>query len=128
MARTERALMFLDPVATEVPWTAVTAIAQTQRIDCWILFPLMAVTRMMPGKNETTMLLASQLDRVFGGREYWNKGYVEYTQPTLYGIEAGQKRLQGSEHIALLYKDRLNSVFSRVASTSRTLKNSSNNP
>ena len=41
----DRAVVFLDPYATEVAWSTVEAIAATQKIDCWILFPLMAVAR-----------------------------------------------------------------------------------
>jgi three-Cys-motif partner protein len=38
-----RAVLFLDPFATEVEWPTIEAVAKTKSIDVWILFPLMAV-------------------------------------------------------------------------------------
>jgi three-Cys-motif partner protein len=38
-----RAVVFLDPFATQVEWDTVEAIAATHAMDVWILFPLMAV-------------------------------------------------------------------------------------
>ena len=65
----------LDPFATEVSWESVTAIAQTEKVDCWILFPLMAITRMMPNNSEPPEAWAHRLDRVFGGQDYWRGVY-----------------------------------------------------
>ena len=46
--RRQRAVVFLDPFATQVHWRTIAAIASTQSIDLWILFPLSALTRIMP--------------------------------------------------------------------------------
>ena len=51
------------------------SIAASQKIDCWILFPLMAVNRMMPTDKEPDEATADQLDRIFGGRDYWRQRY-----------------------------------------------------
>lgn len=37
----ERAVVFLDPFATQVSWSTVEAIADSKKADCWILFPRM---------------------------------------------------------------------------------------
>ena len=63
MSDLDRAVVFLDPYATEVAWTTVQTIARTKKIDCWILFPLMAVARMMPKDKEPDEALAEELDR-----------------------------------------------------------------
>lgn len=63
MASNDRAVVFLDPYATEVSWETIESIAETGKVDCWILFPLMAITRMMPRNNEPTEALATNLDR-----------------------------------------------------------------
>ena len=76
----DRAVVFLDPYATEVSWSTVEAIAASKKIDCWILFPLMAVTRMMPTDKEPDEATASQLDRIFGGRDYWRQRYQDSAQ------------------------------------------------
>ncbi len=47
-----RAVAFLDPFALQVSWTTLEKIAQTQAIDMWLLFPAMAVNRMLPKSGE----------------------------------------------------------------------------
>ena len=51
----ERAVIFLDPFATEVDWQTVQIISETQSVDLWILFPLSALTRMLPTNENQTM-------------------------------------------------------------------------
>ena len=128
LGRFERAVVFLDPFATEVAWETVEVIAQTEKIDCWILFPLMATTRMMPKGKEPTPDCAKRLDRVFGSREHWQLLYKPSQQLPLFDDEPGQERHGGSEAIADRYRQRLESVFAEVAPTSRTLRNSKNSP
>ncbi len=128
MSGLDRAVVFLDPYATQVSWATIEAIADAGKIDCWILFPLMAVTRMMPTENEPDETLANQLDRVFGGREHWRQSYTYSHQLSIWRDEPRRKRAPGSEQIASRYRDRLNTVFSSVAGTRRTLRNSKNAP
>ena len=126
----DRAVVFLDPFATQVSWNTVERIARTQKIDCWILFPLMAIARMMPTSREPPDALAVQLDRIFGGREHWEDFYSASPQQQLPGLssEPSQERPKGSDRIALRYRERLESAFAKVAPTSRTFKNSKNSP
>ena len=125
----DRAVVFLDPFATQVSWYTVEELARTQKIDCWILFPLMAITRMMPTSREPPTLLAGQLDRIFGGRDYWEGLYTESPQQlSLLSSESSQQRLHGSDRIAVSYRERLESVFAKVATNSRTFRNSKNSP
>ena len=124
----DRAVVFLDPYATQVAWSTVEAIADSRKIDCWILFPLMAVTRMMARNNEPTPTLAARLDRIFGGREHWQGLYSQSPQLSLLGEDPNQTRPPGSGRIADLYRGRLESVFEQVAPTRRVLKNSTGSP
>ena len=127
MERFDRAVVFLDPFATEVEWSTVEAIARTQKIDCWILFPLMAITRLMPRDNEPMESWASRLDVVFGGREFWEDFYRVQPQLSFFE-EPGVERLGGSDRIALRYQERLKGTFTSVANGSRRLSNSNNSP
>ena len=127
MADFDRAVVFLDPYKTEVSWTTVETIATTQKIDCWILFPLMAVSRMMPTDREPDEALAEQLDRIFGGREHWQASYQDSPQMSLWD-EVRRTERGSSEQIAQLYRKRLESVFYCAAPTSRTLRNSRGSP
>ena len=129
MSDFDRAVVFLDPYATEVSWTTVEAIAKTRKIDCWILFPLMAVNRMMPTDREPDEAEAIQLDRIYGGRQYWLEGtYHEAPQMSLFGGDPRRERARRSEQFADGYRERLRSIFPRVAETRCTLRNSKNTP
>ena len=128
MGRFDRAVVFLDPFATQVDWDTVEAIALTRKIDCWILFPLSAIARMMPTEGRPSPALAGQLDRVFGGRQHWEVVYQESRQLSLFGDTPRHERLRGSDQIAERYRRRLESVFTMVAPTRRTFRNSMNSP
>ena len=128
MADSDRAVAFLDPFATQLSWPTVQAIAGTKKIDCWILFPLMAVNRMMPTDKEPPEPLAEELDRIFGGREHWQESYQDSPQLSLFGCEQRRQRTEGMDQIADRYRERLRMVFHSVAPTKRTLTNSKNVP
>ncbi len=128
MGALDRAVVFLDPYATQVSWSTVAAIAGTGKIDCWILFPISAIARMMPRQNEPSPQLATQLDRIFGEREFWNDFYQASMQLTMFEESNSMERTQGSDLIATRYRERLDSAFSRVAPTRRVLRNSKASP
>ena len=128
MRSSDRAVVFLDPFATEVSWDTVKAIADTEKIDCWILFPLMAITRMMPTGKEPNEAMSNQLDRIFGGRQYWQQNYQDSLQIPLFDNRPRREREQGNEKIADSYKEQLRTVFHCVAEPRRILRNSKNGP
>ena len=128
LERYDRAVVFLDPFATAVSWDTVAMLSYTEKADCWILFPLSAIARMMPTDTEPTPALAAQLDRIFGGRRHWEDFYQPSPQLTLFDDEANQERASGSEQIASRYRARLDTVFARVAPTRRVFRNSRNSP
>lgn len=127
MRGNERAVVFLDPFATDVRWETVERLARTKKADCWILFPLGAVARIMPTAEEPSPQLQARLDVIFGGREHWGSIYHDAPQRRLFG-EQSQQRDTGSDSIAGLYRKRISSVFEKVAPTSLTLRNSRNAP
>ena len=123
----DRSVVFLDPYATEVSWPTIEAIAATKKIDCLILFPRMAIARMMPNEKEPDEATSKQLDRVFGGREHWQESYQDSPQYSLFKGESTRERESGAQ-ITNRYRKRLKGVFHCVASASRTLTNSKNAP
>ena len=128
MGKYDRAVVFLDPYATSVFWPTVEEVAGSEKIDCWILFPLMAVARMMPNNREPDERNAQRLDRIFGGREFWQESYRDALQGSLFDQPRGRERAPGSDQIADRYRHRLGTVFHGVANTGCTLKNSKNSP
>ena len=128
MQPSDRAVVFLDPFGPEVVWSTIAAIADTKKIDCWILFPLNRVIRDMPLAAEPPVERAEELDRVFGGRRYWQRTYRPSLQLSMLDEEPSLERPRGTEEIVNLYRERLESVFHSVAPTRRTLRNSRNGP
>ena len=124
----DRAVVFLDPFATSVSWSTVEAIARTKKIDCWILFPVGAIARMMPTDDQPRESWTIQLDRIFGSREYWQDFYRPSAQLSFFESDPGYQRPGGSGPIADRYRERLESVFHTVAPTRRILRNSRNSP
>ena len=124
----DRAVVFLDPFATSVSWSSVEAIARTKKIDCWILFPVGAIARMMPTDDQPRESWAIQLDRIFGSREHWQDFYRLSAQLSFFESDPGYERPGGSGPIADRYRERLESVFHTVAPTRRILKNYRNSP
>ncbi len=124
----DRAVVFLDPFATEVSWETVDKIAATKKIDCWMLFPLMAIARQMPRGGEPTEAWAANLDRIFGGRSFWRELYQRRPQLSFFEEESALERPGGSGLIADNYRARLEEVFEGVAPTRRVFKNSRNSP
>lgn len=123
----DRAVVFLDPYATEVEWQTIEAIARTEKIDCWILFPLMGIFRLMPRGNEPPPAWALRLDRVFGDRVHWEGLYSPTPQLSFFDDDPKLERAPAAG-IAAQYQKRLQSVFAKVAPTGRTLRNSKGAP
>ena len=128
MTDMQRAVVFLDPFATQVSWDMVEGIGKTRKIDCWILFPIGAIARMMPRGREPSEALAAGLDRIFGGREVWSEMYSTRLQPRLFDDEPKMERAGGVEEIARRYRRRLTTAFAGAAPTDRILRNSRNAP
>lgn len=124
MGEFDRAVVFLDPFALEVTWDTVAAIAETQKCDTWILFPISAIRRMLPLHDEPTVENIAHLTRVFGDAS-WRSVYDQPTQPSLLGTPESDS---GIEQIARIYAERLRSVFVRVVGRGGVLLNSRRSP
>ena len=99
MGQNHRAVVFLDPFAANVSWTTVEVIALTKKIDCWILFPRMAISRMMPTGNVPPPQLAIRLDDIFGGREHWHGLYQPPLEPNIFDETPRLERESGGNQI-----------------------------
>lgn len=119
--RIDRAIVFLDPYATEVDWSTVESIAKTRQMDCWILFPLMAISRMMPRKKKPNLAIRDRLDRIFGGSN-WNSLYSPASQQSLLNETREERPIQNA--ISELYYNQLRDIFKKVAPTRGVLCNS----
>jgi len=125
--RGRRAVVFLDPFATEVTWNTVEAIARTRAIDVWILFPLMALNRLLA--NDPKKSFKKRLDAIFGTGEWFQRFYHTSRLPDVFGqsVEKIQKACD-FRSIGGFYQERLRSVFAGVAGKSRVWNNSRHSP
>ena len=121
--RATRAVLFLDPFATQVEWKTIEAISHTKAIDVWILFPLMAVDRLLA--NDPDKTCRARLDQIFGTQSWFDAFYRTSRPEDIFGqrLEAVEKACD-FESIGQFYLERLKSVFARVAPKPRILENS----
>lgn len=123
--KSSRAVMFLDPYATEVEWKTLKYVADTEAIDVWILVPVSAIERILSRRNTPDKYgWGDKLDRIFGD-DSWRDLYRE--QENLFGGKE-YSRERGADIILKLYKKRLREAFGdRLLEDSKPLMNSTNN-
>lgn len=126
--RYHRAVVFLDPFATEVDWQTVQCIADTKSVDLWILFPLSALSRILPKAREPDEAYAHTLDRVYGNPEWRNELYHTRTQTTLFGDELVTSVRSDQRAIVDAYLHKLESIFAKIAPSPKWFHNSRNSP
>lgn len=124
-----RAVVFLDPYGMEVEWPLVEAIAQTQAIDLWLLFPLgIAVNRLLTRRGPPSGAWADRLDRMFGTPEWRREFYSHSTERTLFGPVQNNKKRANFEKIGAYFVSRLKEVFHAVEENPLPLCNRKNVP
>jgi len=124
-----RAVLFLDPYGMEVEWNTIEAIASTQAIDLWLLFPLgVAVNRLLRRDGQIDETVKKKLDRFFGTTDWFDQFYQTKTTDSLFGIESVTEKVVNFEGISRYFVKRLKSIFSDAADNPLQLYNSKNNP
>lgn len=122
--KARRGVLFLDPFATEVEWKTIEKIAGFEALDTWILFPVSAMTRMLPKSRLPNDECAKVLTRVCGD-DSWRKLYY-MRQQGLFGDEQ-HGRDRGTDGIRRIYKDKLKCLFGkRFMEKSKMFVNSRN--
>lgn len=127
--RTHRGVLFLAPFATEVEWSTIERIASFKALDTWMLFPTMAITRLLPRHRMPDEKHRSILARVFGDTS-WMTLYQSSSQLKLFDDFGSQEeRDKGTEGLLKIYKKRLHNLYGdRFMTQSATLRNSTNTP
>ena len=121
-----RAVLFLDPYATEVKWATLEAIANTQAIDLWYLFPFSAAQRMLPNEGVVDSW-RKKLNSLFGDTDWETRFYKLNPQINLTGDENIIKDVNTQE-LADYICERLKSIFPYVADNPRLLYNTKMSP
>ena len=124
-----RAVIFLDPYGMQVEWSLIEAIAHTQKIDLWILFPLgVAVNRLLTRDGPPPERWAASLTKLLGTEEWREVFYPHQKVLTLFGEESMQLKQADFEKISQFFVRRLQMIFPAVAPNPLPLMNSRNNP
>ncbi len=124
-----RAVVFLDPFGMQVTWDTIKAIAKTEAIDLWILFPLGAgVSRLLRRDGKIEPALRARLDSLFGEKGWFDAFYQEKTENTLFGEQTKLEKVADFDSIAKYFVKRLKTIFPEVASNPLPLTNSKNVP
>ena len=128
--RSWRGVLFLDPFATEVEWSTIQTIARFNALDTWLLFPVSAVSRMLPRSrkpDDINLRWVNRLNKIFGN-ESWRNLYQKDIQGDLFD-SPGHVRNSGVDGLLSIYKENLNDLLgSRFMPKSKTLKTSNGAP
>jgi three-Cys-motif partner protein len=118
-----RAVLFLDPFATEVEWETIKAIAQTKCIDVWILFPVMAVNRLLA--KDPQKISYECLNRIFGTQDWFEHFYKTRTLDDIFG-KSEDLIIKACDFngIGDFYRSKLKIIFSGVAEKPKVFYNS----
>lgn len=130
--RRNRAVVFLDPYGMQVKWSTLEAIAGTEAIDMWLLFPLgQAINRLLTRNKIPEGRLAERLTETFGTEEWREAFYRPNPQQQLSMFPSSDQHFikdTDFEGIASFFLERLGSIFHSVAPNYYPLRNSKNVP
>ncbi len=113
--------MFIDPYKSELDWQTLEVVANSKKIDLWLLFPLSVLLRMTPKDGDRIIpAWESTITRLLGTSDWKEALYKPKSQPVmsdLFGVESlneSSERINADE-IELWVKTRLEEIFSFVA-------------
>jgi len=125
--RYSRALLFVDPFATEFAWSTLEMIGQTKAFDVWYLFPLVALQRMLPRKGVIEPTWRTCINRLLGDDKWEDAFYKEDPQIDLFGTTSVYKDVN-TDSLKAYIVARLKTVFPAVADNPKTFLNKKNSP
>ena len=126
-----RAVLFLDPFGMQVQWKTIEAIAQSQAIDLWLLFPLgVAVNRLLRRDGQINQTWRHRLNEMFGTQDWFDVFYTTTTFRNLFGEQTHLQKVGNFDSISQYFVERLKTVFvtGRVVDNPLPLFNSRGNP
>jgi len=124
-----RGVLFLDPYGMAVTWETLKAIAATQAIDLWFLFPSgIGVNRMLTSDGQIPEGWKARLDACFGTSDWYGAFYQEVEDVTLFGTNRHRLKVADFDRIEAFMVKRLQTIFPAVAEHPRRLCNSKGSP
>lgn len=121
----DRCLLFLDPYSLELKWEIIEEISKYKVIDLWYLFPLNAISRIIP-KDRSKLTSNERLITTILGTEDWeNTLYETDTQENFWGTK-NKKRVEFNK-LKDYIKERFCSLFPYVYNKDIILTNETKN-
>jgi three-Cys-motif partner protein len=113
----------------QVTWETIVALAKTEAVDLWILFPISAVNRLLTRTGRISEGWRKKLDAVFGSSDWYEVFYKTRRLTDIFGDDYSEtKKVADFELIANYFVARLRTIFPGVADNPRLLLNSRNSP
>jgi three-Cys-motif partner protein len=107
-----RGVLFLDPYGCQVEWSSLSAVANTQAIDVWLLFPVNAVRRMLPRDASFEPGWRERLNLLFGTEAWFEEFYLTSQSGDLFGSSGPTLvREVNLDRIEKYYAKRLQAIF-----------------
>lgn len=127
--KNRRGVLFLDPFGMNVSWETIEAIARTEAIDMWYLFPLgVGVNRLLTKNGVIPTAWQQKLDNIFGCAEWKNEFYQTEVQQGLLWDEEVTTKTGDFQQIADFFVERLETIFPGVIKKPLPLYNAKKNP
>lgn len=109
----KRAVVFLDPYGMEVEGQTLQALARTQAIDVWFLFPLAGLFRQATRKlTDIDEHKRAALTRMFGSDSWEAKLYPE-GDPDMFGVLPERRRELNPRGLERYVQSRLGQIFAK---------------
>lgn len=110
----KRAVVFLDPYGMEVEWGTLEALASTEAIDVWFLFPLAGLFRQATRRQiDIDGSKRAALTRMFGSSD-WEEELYPVEEPDLLGVVPERRRDLNPRGLESYVQKRLSSIFGKV--------------
>ena len=126
--RGARGVVFLDPYGLQVHWDTLGAVASTQALDVWVLFPSgMGLNRLLMKTGDIPQEWQETLDRSLGTKQWREAFYRDEGEADLFeGERKTRVKDARPEKLETFYLDRLRTVFPTVMKNCVRLTNRKN--
>ena len=110
--RSQRGVVLLDPFGSQVHWEIIEAIAATEALDLWYLFPAgLSVFRQISSDGKVDPTHAPSLTRMYGPNKWQSAFLKPSTQGDLFGDTVSHEKVVTPESAAQFMIECLRSVF-----------------
>jgi three-Cys-motif partner protein len=123
-----RAVLFIDPFGMQLTWDTLKAVAKTQAIDTWILFPVSGVNRLLVRDGNIPDGWRKRLDAMFGEPDWFDVFFPKRRGELFETDPDDRKKAADMDLIGRYFNERLSSVFAGVAQNPYTLRNTRGAP